>query len=261
MTVSTSGYTVGTNYSLNNARILWDVVAGTATGDGTGPALAANDYTFQRWVPGAGAVSWVLTLATAADVDCMFIAAHNLSGVEVTISTSPDLVTAYTSRVVVTPADNSAIAALFSDGSGDAISAQRIMVSLDDGTGVAVGVIRAGVALQMASPFYSGHTPTTLARKTEAQQQFSESGQWLGRQIKRRAIIGSYGWTHLPRDWYAANFEPFALTLPLYPFGIAGNPAKMTDDVAWCWVKDDPKPSLMGVKNLMKVDLDVTGYW
>jgi hypothetical protein len=260
MTIDVTGYTVGANEPLNYARILYAPVAGTVTAAGTGGALAQNDYTFQRWEPGAGAVAWTLELAAPGAVDCVFIAAHNLSGVEVTVATSPNLVDAFTDDVVLTPADNTTICALFNDA-GSPVTAQRIRISLDDGTGVAVGVIRAGVALQMAAPFYSGHKPATLQRVTEARQQFSESGQWLGRQIQRRAIGAEYSWTHLPRAWYASDFEPFAQTVPLAPFGIAGNPLRMTDDVAWCWTDTDLKPALMGVNEYVQVSMNVTGYW
>ena len=261
MTVVYDGYTVGDNRPLNHARILYAPLVGAVTGDGTGAANAANDYTFQRWQAVPGPSEWVLENTPAAEADTVFIAAHNLAGRLVTIATQLNDGSGYVDRATFTPADNSTICAMFTYGDGLPVLCRRIRVTVDDGDGVAVGIIRAGVALQMAVPFYSGHAPTTLNRVTEARQQFSEAGQWLGRQIQRRAVEGSYGWKHLPRAWYGDEFEPFAQTLPLAPFGIAGNPLRMPDDVAWCWTEKDLRPTLMGVREYMQVDLAVTGYW
>jgi hypothetical protein len=260
MTLNTAGYTLGTNEPLNHARILYAPLVGTVAADGTNGDLATNDYTAQRWTLAAGANDWVLTAASASGVDTVFIAAHNLTGATVTISTSPDLATAYTLRATIVVADNSTIAAMFTDGSGNAITTRRIKVSVDEGDGLNMGIIRAGPAMQMTQPFFGGFAPTTLNRVTEGQQSFSETGQWVGRTEKRRAFTGSYSWTHLRAAWYRSTFESFAKTLPAAPFGIIGNPTKMPEDVVWAWCQKDPSPSNMGVIDFMQVGFDVTGY-
>jgi len=261
MTLVKTGYTVGANEPLTNARILYAPITGTITADGTNGDLAANDYTAQRWALAAGANDWELETASAANVDTVFISAHTLSGRTLTISTSPDLVTAYTSRASFAVPDNSTIAVMFTDGSGDPISTRRLKIGLDEGENNLVGIIRAGEALQMTSSFYGGYNPIRLNRITEGEQQFSETGQWLGRTEKRRALSTTYSWRHLEADWYRSTFEPFAQTLPLSPFGIIGNPARMTEDVAWAWAQSDPQPVNMGIRGLMEVSLQVTGYW
>lgn len=260
MTIDTAGYTLGSNQPLNHARILWNPITGTVAGDGSNPAYAANDYTSQRWALSPGAQAWTLTPAAAAFVDTVFIAAHNLSGKTVTISTAATIGGAHTTRSSFTPSDNSTIAAFFNNA-GVAYSAAEIRVSINDGSDIAIGIIRAGVALQMPIPIYGGHKPLNLNRITEAQQQFSETGQWLGRIIKRRAVATSYTWDYLTTSWYDANFEPFAQTLPLQPFCIAGNPLKITTDVGFVWTDRDVEPSNMGVQTYRSVSLPVTGYY
>lgn len=260
MTIDTAGYTLGSNQPLNHARILWNPIAGTVAGDGSNPAYAANDYTSQRWALSPGAQAWTLTPAAAASVDTVFIAAHNLSGKTVTISTAATVGGAHTTRSSFTPSDNSTIAAFFNNA-GVAYSAAEIRISINDGSDIAIGIIRAGVALQMPIPIYGGHKPLNLNRITEAQQQFSETGQWLGRIIKRRAVATSYTWDYLTTSWYDANFEPFAQTLPLQPFCIAGNPLKITTDVGFVWTDRDVEPSNMGVQTYRSVSLPVTGYY
>lgn len=260
MTISTANYTVGSNQPLNHARILYAPLGGTVTGDGVNPAYATNDYTSQRWALAPGANAWTLVTAADADADCVFIAAHNLTGKTVTISTTDTVGGTHTDRASVTPADTSTIAILFNNA-GAAYTVREVRVSVSDGTDVAIGIIKAGKALQMPIPLYGGHRPLNLNRVTEAQQQFSETGQWLGRIVKRRAVVSAYEWDYLTAAWYDAYFEPFAQTLPLQPFCIAGNPSKITTDVGFVWTDRDVEPQIIGVKDYRAVSLSVTGYY
>lgn len=427
MTINTANYIVGSNEPLNHARILYAPLAGTVSGGGTNPSYAANDYTSQRWQLNPGSNAWTLQTAADATIDCVFIAAHNLSGKTVTISTAATAGGSHTRRTLFVPSDNSTIAAFFNtdallrdlntlrgtastinttwddgvlrdatlfvgntdaashrlesgfqftpvigqrykysvdakpqgynylaiindgtnawgagnftligngtvaqrsagatgtnpvfsithlgnsvyrctieftwtatavnevwlapaptssflisaeahDGvSGVAFSRQQITigasnadtirevrVTVNEGSDIAVGIIRAGVALQMPIPIYGGHKPLNLNRVTEAQQQFSETGQWLGRIIKRQAVTSSYEWEYLSASWYDTYFDPFAQTLPLNPFCIAGNPSKITSDVGFVWTDRDPEPVQMGIQTYRSVSISVTGYY
>ena len=258
MTLITSGYTtLGGNQPLNHARILYDFKAGTATGDGTGAALAANDYTGQRWaITGAGA--WTFQFDANQPVDTFVIAAHNLAGKSVTIGTSAATTGGFSTRATFTPADNSPIFVMANTAGGAAFDVRRYQVSV--GGAAQVGIIRAGKALQMQQPFYGGHNVALWNRVTEGQQSFSETGQWLGRTQKRLAYANSYEWMHIKADWYRDNFEPFAQTLPLKPFAIAGNPARKPHDVAWAWARGDVQPQNMGLRDFVTMGMQVTGF-
>jgi hypothetical protein len=386
MTINTAGFTLGSNQPLNHARILYAPLTGTVSGDGDNPTYAANDYTAQRWQLDPGSNTWTLVTAQESSLDCVFIAAHNLAGKVVTISSSltenalgPELVTngtfdtnttgwtagngatlasvageleitngnmgeatqsitvvvgrtyrvtatvtdgtasagfdigtpgdadeygsftagavsadivatdttliltayvdsvtaaetalfddisvklvdAYTQHFTGTIPDNSTICALFNNA-GTPYAVRRIRLTVNDGSDVAIGIIRVGAALQLPIPLYGGHRPLNLNRITEAQQQFSETGQWLGRIIKRRAVATTYDWEYLTTAWYDANFEPFAKTLPLQPFCIAGNPSKITTDVGFVWTDRDVEPVNMGINTYRSVSLNVTGYY
>jgi hypothetical protein len=262
VTINTASFVLGTNEPLNHARILYAPLTGTISGDGTNPAYAANDYTSQRWELSPGSNAWTLVTPADAEIDCLFIAAHNLSGKTVTISTAATSGGAHTTRATVSPTDNSTICALFNTAvTGVAYTIREVRVTINSGSDVAIGIIRAGVALQMPIPIYGGHRPLNLNRVTEAQQQFSETGQWLGRIIKRRAVTSSYDWEYLTTTWYDTYFEPFAKTIPLNPFCIAGNPSKITTDVGFVWTDRDVEPSNMGVNAYRSVGLSVTGYY
>lgn len=260
MTVSTAFYTVSTNQPLNHARILYAPVTGAVTAGGTNGAYALNDYTSQRWALNPGPQDWTLQTAATANVDCLFIAAHNLAGKTITVATAATVGGSFTTRATLTPADNSTICVLF-NAAGSAIPLREFKLTVSDGSDVAIGIIRTGVALQMPIPIYGGHKPLTLNRVTEGQQNFSETGQWLGRIAKRRAVQTTYDWEYLKAAWYDATFEPFARTLPLKPFCIAGNPAKIATDVGYVWTDRDVEPSNMGVRSYRSVSLPVTGYY
>lgn len=261
MTISTAYYTVGTNQPLNHARILYAPLDGTVTADGTNGSYALNNYTSQRWTLASGTNEWTLQTDSDAQLDCLFIAAHNLAGNTVTISTSDTPSGGHITRAIVNPLDNSTICVIFNATTGFPHVVREVRLTIDDGTDVAIGIIRAGLALQMPIPIYGGHRPLNLNRVTEAQQQFSETGQWLGRIIKRRAVTSSYDWEYLKASWYDTYFEPFALTLPLNPFCIAGNPSKIGSDVGFVWTDRDVETAQMGVRSYRSVSIGVTGYY
>lgn len=261
MTISTAYYTVGTNEPLNHARILYAPISGTVTADGSNGIYALNNYTSQRWSLVSGVNNWTLQTSSVVEVDCLFIAAHNLAGKTVIISTASTAGGAHTTRATIAPTDNTTICVIFNDTTGFTLTVREVRVSVNDGADVAIGIIRAGKALQMPIPIYGGHRPLNLNRVTEAQQQFSETGQWLGRIIKRRAVTSSYDWEYLKASWYDTYFEPFAQTLPLNPFCIAGNPSKIGSDVGFVWTDRDLEPSNMGIKSYRSVSISVTGYY
>jgi hypothetical protein len=296
MTLSTSGYTVGNNEPLNHARILYAPITGAITADGTGGDLAANDYTFQRWALGSGSTStWELNARNPVLVDTAFIAAHNLAGSTIQIQTNDsETGGSFVTRAIINPIDNSTIAVMFNNAGnlgfvpielldetgtsllaedglplldeqkpiepGTAYTVVRVRVVISNAANAQVGIIRFGHALQMQRPVFGGIQPIGLMRLVETRHSISETGQWLGRTIQRQARRTSMPWAHLNAAWYRANFEPFSLTLPQTSFGLIQNPAKMPESVAWCWTDETPQPENMGIRDLMSVSLNITGF-
>jgi hypothetical protein len=258
--LNTSGYTVGSNQPLTRARILYAPIAGTITADGSNGALAANDYTFQRWSVGASPSNWTLVTDDDASIDTVLIAAHSLAGATVLIQTAATVGGAFTTRATLNPTDNSTIAVMLNN-MGVPYVIRELRVAVSGGSGLEqVGIIRAGVALQMTQAVYGGVQPIGLSRIIETRHAISETGQWLGRTIQRQARRTAMPWTHLKADWYRSTFEPFALSLPQTPFGLIQNPAEMPESVAWCWTDESPAPANMGVKDYMQVTLNITGF-
>jgi hypothetical protein len=262
MTLSTSGYTVGANQPLNRARILWSPITGTITAGGTNADLAANDYTNQRWSTNTFPTSWKVVTGADANVDCIFIAAHNLgsAGATFTVQTTATVGGTFITRATIVPTDNSTIAVMFNNaGSPYVVREVRIQILSATGT-VQIGIIRAGVALQMEQPVFGGVKPIGLSRLVETRHSQSETGQWLGRTIQRQASATEMNWTHLTSAWYRSTFQPFSLSLPQTPFGLIQNPLRMPESVAWCWTDQPPAPENMGVLDFMAVSLPITGF-
>lgn len=258
-----TGYTLGSNQPLTNARILWDFAAGDISGTGQ-PELAANDYTHQRWQPDDGATAdWTVEFDAATPIDMVLIAAHNLSGAcsGISIATQASAGGAWTTRATLTqPTDDRTIVAMFNTGAGAVISAWGLRVRLSTAAGATVGIIRAGQALQMTQPVLAGVAPLGLNRRREMVQTLSERGAFLGRTEKYWHEATTMQWQHLKADWYRSTFEPFARVLPRQPFGLVQNPLRMPESVGWCWTNDNPAPEYMGLKGYMQVSLGVTGF-
>jgi hypothetical protein len=262
MTLSQTGYTLGANRPLNHARILWSPITGTITGGGANAALAGNDYTFQRWTPGTLPASWTIQTAANAQVDTVFIAAHNLgsTGTTITVDTSDTTGGAFITRATIVPTDNDTIAVMINNA-GTPYTIRRVRISLTGASSaVQIGIIRAGVALQMEQAVFGGIKPIGLSRAVETRHSQSETGQWLGRTIQRQASLTEMPWEHLTSAWYRANFAPFAQALPQTPFGLIQNPLRMPESVAWCWTDSAPVPENMGMRDLMRVSLPIIGF-
>lgn len=261
MTLSTSGYTVGPNQPLNHARILWQPITGTVTADGTDGNLAATDFTYQRWAAGTLPADWTLVTAADASVDTVFIAAHNLgsTGSTVAVQTAATVGGAFTTRATVTPTDDSAIAVMINSGGTPYVIREIRLAITGASDAVQIGIIRAGVALQMERPVFGGVQPIGLSRIVETRHSISETGQWLGRVLQRQARKTTMDWQHLSAAWYRSQFEPFSLALPQTPFGLVQNPLRMPESVAWCWTDQSPIPENMGIRDLMRVQLEITG--
>ena len=253
MTVVTSGYTLGANQPLHHTRILWKTMGGTfpTATTGSNPDYALNDYTNQRWTFNATSVAqtWTLTTAANENIDTVLIAAHNLATIGATLSVLTSTVTADGTAMIqrVAPfavTDNGAIGLMFNNA-GTPYVIRRVRINIAAGPTIQgqIGIIRAGVALQMPRPLGGGAEPIGLRPVTDVRQMDSETGQWIGRTMQRRRREASIGWGNLDAAWYRSTFKPFADTLPLKPFGLIQNAVSMPESVAWCWTNDDPRPS------------------
>ena len=248
-------------YALNHARILYDsVLTGSAssTDNGVNPSFPLIPNTAQRWTTSVDSFIKFI-IPSNEDVDTVCIGAHNLNAGNYTVTafyraTDGGTLTAFSGSV--TPTKNNAIMIHRST----TVSAKVIEVYITNGTGAAfIGSIYAGIAMQMQRPFFAGHTPAVLARQADYYSSMSESGNFIGVEVRRRAIESQASWSNLSDEWYRAYFVPFLDSAELLPFYFAWNLLQYPNDVAYCKNITNISPAYSGTRDLMSVDIPLVG--
>lgn len=206
-------------------------------------ALTPNTY--ERYEPAAGAITTKFQLTTLALMDYIAIGAHNIGtqdgGTDVTFKVATTIGGALTTLETVSVSDNGAIMISFNSQ----YVAEIAIVTNAVTTGMEIGVIYAGEALQMQQPIYGGHAPIDLSSETKYQSTMSDSGQFLGRNIVRQGLQTSFQWQHLEDDWIRTTFKPFIQSAKTTPFFIKWRP-DLYESAAFGYTTNDIKPSNMG---------------
>ncbi|AIM40725.1 hypothetical protein N22_023 [Idiomarinaceae phage 1N2-2] len=238
-------------FPLNHARILYDNLLADSDTTSAG-RLTLSPNTYERAISsGAGSITY--TMPQNRNIDCVAIGAGSWVGVEAQIQTSNTVGGSFVTRATVTPDNNRPIIAIF-----NSVSVRRVRV-IFAGV-VTVGVVSAGIALQMQRPIFGGHNPITMSRQTEYQSRRSESGNFVSRNIIREGLNGQYEWSNLTDNWVRQYFDPFILSARKLPFFIAWRPEDYPDEVAYAWTTGDISPNNIGTRNLMSVSMDVQAY-
>lgn len=251
-------------FALNHARILYDnilVNASVAANQGINPNYTLIPNTAQRWTATLAGITAAIeyTFPTNSNIDTICLGSHNISSVGGTfeilyhpdptgvfIQISPD----------ITPVNNNSIMIHL----GAAVSARRLQIKIKNATGsFYLGSVYAGIALQMQRPFFSGHTPAVLARQADYFSSMSESGNFIGVNVRRRALESSAAWANLSDAWYREYFVPFLSSAETLPFYFAWNLLQYPTDVAYCKNITNIAPSYSGKRDLMAVDIPLIG--
>ncbi len=243
-------------FALNHARILYaSALAGSAVSvtGGTGGANVLNPATYSRW-SFTGSQTMTITLPAARNVDAVGLAAHNFAGASVAVEYSTSDGGAWVSFGAAQSGQNAMLFLLPAP-----VSAKRLRVTVTGAGPLVLGVVYAGVALQMQRPIYKGHEPGTLCRVTEYQSAESEGGQWLGRNIIRQGLKTSFAWSKLGAAWFRQYFDPFVDAARSNPFFISWNPADYPREVVYAWTTSDVSPTNTGPRDLMSVSINVRG--
>lgn len=251
-------------FALNHARILYEnlLVGSIVTvNQGINPNYTLIPNTAQRWTATltgvTAAIEYLLPANTNIDTIC--IGSHNISSVGgdfeilyhpadtgVFIQISPD----------ITPINNNSIMIHL----GSAVSARRLQIKIKNANGsFYIGSVYAGIALQMQRPFFGGHTPAVLARQADYYSSMSESGNFIGVEVRRRALESSAAWKNITDTWYRTYFVPFLASAEILPFYFAWNLLQYPTDVAYCKNITNIAPSYSGQRDLMSVDIPLIG--
>jgi len=237
----------------NNLLVTPSVTAANAT-------LIPN--TWERWTSASGTMLATFDPAAPAVMNFVGIAAHNLftAGATIKIETTQAIIggdSAYITQAVITPTSNAPIYVEFIE----ADPVERIRITITGGTNREVGVIYAGNALIMQQAIYGGHTPVNLASITDYRNAMSDSGQFLGRTIKRRGQATSFAWQNLTEQWYRDNFQPFVNSAKTTPFFIQWRPDYQNTEIAFGYTTGDITPSNQsGVTRLLSVSMSIRAH-
>lgn len=282
-----SDYTTANGFRpLNYARILhagnWvasdDI---TVSGDGTNLDSLKNSLTYEKWTaPVTLPASVRYTFNEPKAINCICIAAHNMSGAEVAITYFDTATMSSAFMTNIYPTDNSPIMLLFNTITTPWVEVRfdtALALSLDfvsetysiynGATQAQAGVVKMGQALEMYRPFYGGFSPTPMQRASRVVGNVSEGGEWLGRTRVRSAFRAQYQWANLPYDWVRANLDGASgliRNLETEPFFIAWRPNDAEADVVDCdfaWTTGPvAAPNLNGTRNLMSFEIAAEGY-
>ena len=249
-------------FALNHARILYknDLFdSSTVISSGTNGSYVLIPNTFQGWVfTATGTDAIEFTLPSNTDIDTICIGAHTLSGATITTfydvdATAGGYIQFTTAKVI---ASNSAI--MFHVGTS--VSARRIQINIAGLSGAQkIGYITAGVALQMARPFFSGHNPMDQNKKHRYYDAWTETGNMVGRALRSVQLEGDFSWDNLPDAWYRSYMPAFIESATRLPYIIAWNLLEYPDDVAMAFTDGDISSPYSGTRNLRSVSFTARG--
>lgn len=232
-----------------------------ASGDQAGfeADAAVNPLTYESWKPDALPATWRIDAGEAVTVDYVGIAAHTLGTDGATVipqeSDDDSAWSDVTGISAHSPSDDGPILFLFA---GESHRYWRIRIT--GSTIPSVGVVFIGASLAMERPFYGGHSPLDLSRRTVMRPQKSERGQFLGRAIVRGGFGTDVAWQHLTPTFIRDEFDLFVEEAKRYPFFFAWRPSTFPESVGYVWTGQDIQPSNMGTgPGLMQVSFSLEG--
>jgi hypothetical protein len=250
----------------NHARILYDNVLFQATPNFSvlpGALNTLTPNTFEKWSFTGPLTTVIYTISSNRDIDTICIGGHNLGssgGATVRVYQSSGTTGAFTligTKVTASGDPDDPLMFHFDT----TYSARRIQIDIDTGNGNAkeIGYISAGVALQMQRPFFSGYTPINYADSTEYYSNRTQSGNIVGRQIRRQGYKTSNSWKNIDDAWYRQYFAPFKESARVLPFFMAWNLLEYPNDVGFCRTDRDISAPYSGTLKLRTIDFTTFG--
>ena len=239
------------------ARIGYRTVLSAA--NSTSAALALIPNTWERWTSASGTMTATFQSA-ASKVNYIAIGAHNLFSAGVTnvlVSVSTTVGSGYVVVGSIRPISNTPLYFNFDDR----LNIRDIQITITGGTNREVGVVYAGESLVMIRGIFGGHSPITLSSVTEYRNSTSDSGQFLGRNIRRKGLASQFSWQNIPDDWYRQYFQPFVVVAKTRPFFIQWRPDYHSNEVAFGYTTGDISPSNQsGIKRMMSVNFSMRAH-
>jgi hypothetical protein len=219
--------------------------------------VAISPDTYERWASASGTMQARFQTSTST-INAVGIAAHNLGSRNSTvqIETAPTVAGTFTTRATITPETDKPLFVTF-----DSTTVADVRITITNGTNREVGVIYAGTALVLQRAIFAGHSPVDLSSVTEYRNATSDTGNFLGRRIRRQGFSTSFNWSNIVDFWYRENFQPFVESAKETPFFIQWRPDYYADEVAYGQTTGDISPQNQGgTTRMMSVSFNFIGY-
>jgi hypothetical protein len=218
----------------------------------------ANPSTYNPWAGQTTSQQAVtLSLNAAASVDYFGIARHNFgsAAISYTIQYSDDSAAWLNADAETVPDDDGVILHHFISASH-----QYWRLLMEAGTEPpSIAALYIGQILQLPRRIYVGHTPADYGRKLTLSTGRSESGQFLGRVVRKRVYKTSIDIQNLDPAWYRTNFEPFVEVAEENPFFWGWRPQDYDEEAAFVWSTSDIVPVNQRSNGMMEVKFPVEG--
>lgn len=221
----------------------------------TNVALPATHLRWRSSNTNAQAV--VLSLTAAEVVNYYAIAGHNFgsTGATVKLQSSTDGMTWADVTTERMPGNDHVFMEEFADE-----EKQYYRLLITPGTAAPeIATVHIGRVLRMQRRLYVGHKPLTLNLKTDVSSGRSESGQFLGRVLRREMLEGDAAFSNLTPSWVRAYFVPFEEYAKTGPFFFAWRPGEYPDEVGYCWLKSDSELPNARPNGMMDAKLNMQG--
>lgn len=237
--------TQGASVNARNPAILWETVidrtkvAADQEAIGYPATNLVNPSTYERWTGEDTSDQYIVFDTNGARVDAIGLARHNFGSGNVVVSVEAHDGDEDWTEILeeFLPANDSPLLLRFVEQ-----HATQIRVKLQPDTTIpTIAVAVVGALLVMPRGIVAPHVPLNLARSRQVVNGRSESGNFLGRVITGQSNATSAQFQGLERDWYFANFEPFVDRATAFFF--TWLPEDRPQDVGYCWLSADPKPS------------------
>jgi len=259
---------------LNNPLVGWhNIVTGTNISstteqEGSPASNLATPMTYHRWY-GLNTVGYqYITVLNSPneDLDYLAVAGHNFStggfavSVEgaLTINSDGDFDWETISPEVILP-DDGPLLVRFTSAPYLAVRLAILGPGASD-TDPYAAVMYVGRLLVLPRRIYVGHAPMTLNTKTEALTGFSETGEFLGRVIRRQSTPGSIDMHNINPAFYRTYMKPWITAAQTLPFFFAWRPFTYSTEVAFCWGMDDGRVSNESSNGFMQLSLTLQGH-
>jgi hypothetical protein len=228
------------------------------TAEASNPASnLANPATHLYW-RAADTTEQYLTITTnyVDEIDYLAVAGHNFSTAEITVSVEGFIDGVWT-EIVEEHMLSSDGPLLFRFTSQ---SLSKIRLKMQAGvTAARAAVVYVGSLLTLERKIYVGHTPMVHGRKNEILNGYSETGNFLGRNV-----LGSWRESTIPLSlisprWYRENMDAFLEVAVTTPFFFAWRPETYPSEVGYAYLMEDPMPTPQSPSNKLAFDLKVRG--